>query len=93
MLMDLLDHWKVTIMTGSRLEAVTEKSALITDKKGERTELRVDNVIIAVGFKPVPSMIDMLLGSGIAVYQIGDGRKVGNIQTAISDAYEVARKL
>jgi 2-enoate reductase len=93
MLIDLLDHLKVNVMTGHKLEAVTGGGAVVADKAGVRTELAADNVIIAIGFKPLPAMTDKLLGSGIEVYTIGDGSRVGNIQTAISDAYEVTRKL
>ena len=34
-----------------------------------------------------------LLGSGIAVYEVGDGKQVANIQCSTSEAYEVTRML
>lgn len=34
-----------------------------------------------------------LLGSGIAVYEVGDGKQVANIQRSTSEAYEVCRML
>ena len=36
---------------------------------------------------------DDLLGSGIAVYEVGDGKQVANIQRSTSEAYEVTRML
>ena len=36
---------------------------------------------------------DDLLGSGIAVYDVGDGKQVANIQRSTSEAYEVTRML
>ena len=36
---------------------------------------------------------DDLLGSGIAVYEVGDGMQVANIQRSTSEAYEVTRML
>ena len=33
------------------------------------------------------------LGSGIAVYEVGDGMQVANIQRSTSEAYEVTRML
>jgi len=36
---------------------------------------------------------DDLLGSGIAVYEVGDGKQVANIQRSTSVAYEVTRML
>ncbi|MBR3234413.1 MAG: hypothetical protein IKG11_02250 [Atopobiaceae bacterium] len=32
-------------------------------------------------------------GHGVDVYEVGDGRQVGNIMSAIWEAYEVARGL
>ena len=52
-----------------------------------------DTVIIAVGFRPTPSIAQELKGLGAQVFEIGDQRQVGNILTSIWDAYEVARTL
>ena len=43
------------------------------------------------------TILDMLkndlLGSGIAVYEVGDGKQVANLQRSTSEAYEVTRML
>ncbi|HXY74851.1 MAG TPA: FAD-dependent oxidoreductase, partial [Dehalococcoidales bacterium] len=93
MLIDLLEHWKVKVITGHKIEAINTKGAVVSDKNGMKTELVADSVIIAIGFRPLPSIAGQLSGEGIEVYQIGDGNRVGTVQTAIGDAYEVARKL
>jgi 2-enoate reductase len=93
MLIDLLDYYKVKIITGNKIEAINDKGAVISDTHGTKTELLADSVVIAIGFKPVPSIACELQGEGIEVYQIGDGSRVGTVSTAIGDAYEVARKL
>ncbi len=38
-------------------------------------------------------MAEELRGRGYGVYEVGDGRQVGNIMTSIWDAYEVAHTL
>jgi len=95
MLNDLLDKYKenVNVLTGILLEEINNKGAVVSDKNGVRTELEADSVVFAIGFRPLPSMVNELIGAGIEVYEIGDGRAVANIGTAIHDAYEVTRRL
>lgn len=38
-------------------------------------------------------MAGELSGCGAEVYEIGDGRRVGNVLTCVRDAYEVASHL
>ena len=53
----------------------------------------ISSIVIAVGFRPRKSMASELVGRGYEVYEVGDGRQVGNILTSIWDAYEVAHTL
>ena len=92
MLRDLLAEWKVTLRTGCRLAQVTAEGAVVTGSQGEET-LPVDHVVLAVGFTPRPSLAGELAGTGMEVYQVGDGSKVGSVMTAIASAYTVARAL
>lgn len=92
MLRDLLAEWKVTLRTGCRLAQVTAEGAVVTGSQGEAT-LPADHVVLAVGFTPRPSLAGELAGTGMEVYQVGDGSKVGSVMTAIASAYTVARAL
>lgn len=92
MLRDLLDEGKVTIKTGCRLSKVEAGAVTVAGQTGEET-MPADTVILAVGFRPRPSLAADLAGSGIEVCQVGDGRKVGSVMTAINTAYTAARKL
>ena len=38
-------------------------------------------------------MASKLEGCGAKIYEIGDGKKVGNVLTSIKDAFEVAHNL
>ena len=93
MLRDLLDYNHVTIKTGCMLTEVTDNGAIVTDKAGNKVEVPADDVIFAIGLKPNKSLADELAGTGIEVYELGDGTGIGNIRTAISGAYEVMRKV
>ena len=94
MLHDLLDYNKVNIMTGHKIVSVTDGGALVENvETGEQIMLEADNVVFAIGLKPKHSMVKELMGSGIEVHEIGDGKQVSNIRQCTSEAYEVARKL
>lgn len=90
MLRDLLAEAKVSIRTGTRLTGVTPAGARVSTAAGEEV-LPADTIIVAVGFRSCPSLSQALSGSGIAVYEVGDGNRVGSVMTAIGSAYTVAR--
>ena len=92
MLRDLLDEAGVTRKTGCRLAEVTDQGVATQGPAG-REELAADHVVLAVGFTPRTSLAGELDGHGIAVYQVGDGGKVGSVMTAIATAYTVGRQL
>lgn len=90
---DFKDH-KVKLLTGHKIISVGDGGALVENiKTGEQELLEADNVVFAIGLKPKPSMVKELMGSGIEVHEIGDGKQVSNIRVCTSEAYEVARKL
>jgi 2-enoate reductase len=91
-LRDAFAQAEVPILTETRLISVTDAGAVVAAAEGTRT-LAADTVVIAVGFQPRESMAQDLKGRGFAVFEVGDGRKVGNILTSIWDAYEVAHSL
>ena len=94
MLRDLLDYNRVNIMTGHKILSVTDTGALVECvETGEQISLEADNVVFAIGLKPKASMVNQLMGSGIEVHEIGDGKQVSNIRQCTSQAYEIARKL
>lgn len=93
MLRLLLKEYKVNIITGHMIAEVNDEGAVIKAKDGMLETVPADNVVFAIGLRPQPSMAAELLDSGITVYEVGDGSRVGNIQTCTSAAYEVARAL
>jgi len=93
MLRDLLDYYKVDIRTGNKIKAVTDEGAVIVNNAGEETVIPADDVIFAIGLRPNQSLKEELMYSGIEVFEVGDGRAIGNIRTAVSEAYEIARKI
>ena len=52
-----------------------------------------DSVVLAVGFRPRPSLAGELAGAGMELYQVGDGSQVGSVMTAVGTGYTVGRKV
>lgn len=94
LLRTMLKDRKVELKTGMKLMRVTNHGVEIEPRTGGDTVLiEADTVITSVGFRPRPSMARDLAFEGIDVYEIGDGRKVGDIMTAVTAGYEIARAI
>ena len=92
MIPDLFEHHHVAVLENHRLSAV-EDGRVILESDGQKKALDADSVVIAVGFRPVPSMAQELQGCGAVVYEIGDGQKVSTILHAVWDGYEVGNNI
>ncbi len=92
MIPDLFEHHHVAVLENHRLSAV-EDGRVILESDGQKKAFDADSVVIAVGFRPVPSMAQELQGCGAAVYEIGDGQKVSTILHAVWDGYEVGNNI
>ena len=92
MIPDLFEHHHVAVLENHRLSAV-EDGRVILESDGQKKAFDADSVVIAVGFRPVPSMAQELKGCGAAVYEIGDGQKVSTILHAVWDGYEVGNNI
>ena len=92
MIPDLFEHHHVSVLENHRLSAV-EDGRVILESDGQKKAFDADSVVIAVGFRPVPSMAQELQGCGAAVYEIGDGQEVSTILHAVWDGYEVGNNI
>lgn len=82
----------VKLMTGYRLDSVTDTSAIAIDQYGETVELPCDNVVISAGFLNRPGFAEKLEEiSDMDVYMAGDCKKVAEIPDATHAGYAVAR--
>lgn len=93
LLCELLERTKCKICTGCRLEEINDEGAVISRKDGSKEQLAADDVIMAIGFRKRASMYESLMGCGKEIYEITVGNGIGNIQTQVSSAFEIARKL
>lgn len=93
-LLDAFSHFGVRVLTGTSLAEVSDEGAVVEDVgTHERTLLEADSVVVAVGFRPLASLADELRKRGLDVWEVGDGRSVGNIMTAVHEARAAANEL
>ncbi len=92
MIPDLFDKYHVRVLEGCRLAAV-EQGRAVVESKGERSALDADTIVIAVGFRPAPSMAGELGNCKAAVYEIGDQQQAGTILQAIWNGFEVGNNI
>lgn len=92
MIRDLLKEAGVCLKTGYRVKEILDHG-VVCGKASLEVQIPAESVIIAAGFHPRSSLAAAISGQGIPVYEIGDGKKVGNVMTAIHDAYTVARSI
>lgn len=93
-LVDILDHYRVTVLKSAHLDSVDETGANVTlTKEAKQVHLDADTVILSVGFKAGPSIASGLVGTGIEYYEVGDGVKAGDVRSTIHSAFEIARRI
>ena len=87
-LRDFFELNKVEVHLETTLVKVTDKGVVVKDKAGKEFEIEGDTVIASMGYHPTP----VFAKSG-KVKLIGDCNKVGNLRTAIWNAWDVAMKI
>jgi len=84
----------VSILTGKRLEGVSDKGITLVDRYGLRTTISADTVVLAAGFKPNRDLIDSLRkGPKLQVFEVGDCVRPRKIFDAIHDGHLAAKLL
>ncbi len=83
----------VKIITGNRLEAVKDKTAVLVDRFGNHTEIETDAIVIAAGFVPQHDLAEEIEAFMEDVIQVGDCKQVRQIYDAVHEGYVAARCL
>lgn len=85
---------KITVHTGTRLETVLDKGAVVIDKNFNRQEIPVDNIVLASGFLPQISLKQGLENdTDLEVYAIGDCVAPRMIFDAVHEGYLTAIRI
>jgi 2,4-dienoyl-CoA reductase-like NADH-dependent reductase (Old Yellow Enzyme family)/NADPH-dependent 2,4-dienoyl-CoA reductase/sulfur reductase-like enzyme len=87
----MLDKQGVEIKEKHRLEAITDKAALVRDEKGAQIEMVCGTVVLSLGVRPLPGLWETYGKLAPDVKFIGDcQREDGNLKHATSEGYMAA---
>ena len=89
-LMELLHQHGVEFRTEVKLEEITDKGALVIDKKWNRFEIPANTVVLSLGVTPRYEAVKALQGLAREVYVVGDCSRPRNLMGAIHDAFNIA---
>jgi len=92
-LRDELEQDHVSILTGKRVEAITDRGVAISDNQGNTSVLEMDMAVIAMGVESLDVLSAQLEGKVKEIYTIGDARKPGMIHDAVTDGFLLAYNL
>lgn len=87
-LLGLLDEYRVNVKINTKLIEI-RKNSVILESNGTKEEIFVDNVVIALGYKPDNSLFDELSPYYNNVISISGASKTSNAITASKDGFEV----
>jgi 2,4-dienoyl-CoA reductase (NADPH2) len=83
----------VALLTGVRVEEITDEGVVYTAKDGARSSVPIDTVILASGAGENRRLADALEGLGPEVHLLGDCCGVDYIEGAMMDAARIARSI
>jgi 2-enoate reductase len=90
MLVKMVNDSGITVITGARLEEITEES-VVANVNGTEEEIPGDSVVLALGLKPRSELKESLTDAPFEVFAIGDSVKPGRIINAIWEGFHTAR--
>ncbi|MFC2046090.1 FAD-dependent oxidoreductase [Chloroflexota bacterium] len=89
-LMHRLEQFGVQIVTGARVEAITDQGVLVSvDGQFQMIE-GFSSIVLATGSKPTDELVEELRDLVQELHVVGDAREVGRISDATSQAAEAA---
>ena len=92
-IMPRLKEKKTEFFTSRKLIQIKENAIVVEDKKGNKSELRADYVVLSLGAKSDNALYNELKNAGVNAYLVGDGEKVGRIADATRSAFECVKKI
>jgi pyruvate/2-oxoglutarate dehydrogenase complex dihydrolipoamide dehydrogenase (E3) component len=83
----------VTLISGVKLEEITDKGLTITNKEGKGQTIEADSIVPAMPLAPNTELLKSLEGKVPEIYPIGDCKEPGIIPDAIAGGWQVANKI
>ena len=80
-------------ITGGRCTGITKHGVTYLDGAGASHTISADSAVLCVGFRSRTALAESLILPGVPYTIIGDGKRVGTVQQAIRDAFDIAMTL
>lgn len=90
---ELKERENLHCITGGRCTGITETAVTYLDAAGVSHSIPADSAVLCVGFRPKTALAESLILPGVPYTIIGDGKRVGTVQQAIRDAFDIAMTL
>ena len=87
-----LDEAGVRLLTGTRVQQITDDGVLVEGPDGPAT-LPADTVVIALGSRPRTDLLTELRAAGLPVEAVGDCVEPAKVGEAVNNAYALAARL
>lgn len=91
-LMNGVKRYGITVLTGTKVLSI-ENGLVAFEREGRTESMQFDNVVNAIGSRPVRKVADALAATGIPYAILGDSDKPARIDKAIHDAFLAVMKL
>lgn len=82
----------ITCLPATKMTEINESGVKLSAADGE-VNIKCDNVILAVGFKPEHSLKDALKNKPYSVFTLGDYNASRNIKAATAEGFQIVRLL
>jgi pyruvate/2-oxoglutarate dehydrogenase complex dihydrolipoamide dehydrogenase (E3) component len=84
----MLNEQHVETITEVKLEAVSKKGVVVSDKKSNKIELPCDTIVISLGVEPRSDVAEAFEGLASEVYIIGDcNNQRGTLLKAVAEGF------
>jgi thioredoxin reductase len=94
MTMVLLPKLGVQVLTGTRIEEITDKGVTVVDPEGKKRKIEADTVVISAGYEADKTLEEALRGKVKLVYAVGDCVKARNrVRDAVHEGAYRARQI
>jgi pyruvate/2-oxoglutarate dehydrogenase complex dihydrolipoamide dehydrogenase (E3) component len=93
LLMQRLHAKGVKILTSARVKEILDDGVLFTRDGEEESIHNVDNIVLALGAKPVDHLSERIKDKVAEVYVIGDAKEPRKILEATAEGAEIGRKI
>jgi len=83
----------VVMVTGARINQITEEGLTITSRRGKQQAVPADHIVLAVGSRPNAVLAGEVKGKVESIYLIGDCVEPRRIADAIEEGFRVGLQL